>query len=177
MERFSSRDSRSFLQTSAHKFANGSMSPQIEAANMSNDPLAVLSAWRETLSTYVQYMKHRPGNTMILEMAMSRRGELAAERNDEMCKTEMAWVEVALKSDLTYFDDEERKYIKRMLQLYRDGRLNGSMQMTQEQRGIIDTIGKEIEDKMWACLAKQSAASLLLWFSRHETITNKIRRL
>lgn len=112
-------------------------------------------------------MKHRPGSTMIIEMAMSRRGELAAERNDERCKTEMAWVEVALKSDLTYYDDEQRKYIKRMLELYRDGRLNGGMQMTQEQRSIIDPFVKEIEDKMWTCLAKQSAANLLLWFSKH----------
>jgi len=173
VESFSSRGSRGFLQISAHEIAKSEMSQQFQVANMTNDRYAVLSAWRETLSTYIQYMKHRPGSTVVVEMAMSRRGELAAERNDESCRTEMAWVEVALKSDLTYYDDEERKYIKRMLELYRDGRLYGSMKMTEEQKGVIDPFVQEIEDKMWTCLAKQSSADLLLSFSRSSTMTSK----
>ena len=136
---------------------------------MSNEQCAVLRAWRETLSTYIRYMKHRPGSTTIIEMAMSRRGELAAECNDQRCRAEMAWVEVALKSDLTYYDDEQKKYIRRMLELYRDGRLNGSIHMTQEQRNVIDPFVKEIETKMWILLAKQSAARSLLSLSMHET--------
>ena len=99
MESFSSRGSRGFLQISAHEIAKSEMSQQFQVANMTNDRYAVLSAWRETLSTYIQYMKHRPGSTVVVEMAMSRRGELAAERNDESCRTEMAWVEVAAGVD------------------------------------------------------------------------------
>jgi hypothetical protein len=132
---------------------------------MSNEKCEILRAWSETLSAYVQYMKHRPGNAKLIEMAMSRRGELAAESNDESSRVEMAWVEVALKSDLTYYDAAQRPYIKRMLALYKDGRLHGSTNMTREQRSVIDPFVKEIESKMWINFAKQSAAQSLLSLS------------